>query len=165
MAYLHNSGHGPKPSKKQLVHGAVPTQNLPVKSSDFFIAKPEKKGTKASIYCTGKNISFHNNVLQESYRTGQQSEKACVKWLVCIICTENAVRIWKVDIPFIVPTYDIQIDDSLGFTLIVHGWFIPEDHIIYKNNKRSLRNITVSYLIKEIVQLKVCVGHKGCFHR
>ena len=72
---------------------------------------------------------------QESYRTGQQSEKACVKWLVCIICTENAVRIWKVDIPFIVPTYDIQIDDSLGFTLIVHGWFLPEDHIIYKNNE------------------------------
>ena len=77
----------------------------------------------------------------------------------CVSCTENAVRIWKVDIPFIVPTYDIQIDDSLGFTLIVHGWFLPEDHIIYKNNKRSLRNITVSDLIKEIVQLKVCVGH------
>ena len=42
----------------------------------------------------------------------------------CVSCTENAVRIWKIDIPFIVLTYDIQIDDSLGFTLI--GWFLPE---------------------------------------
>ena len=77
-----------------------------------------------------------------------------------VSCREN-VRIWKVDIPYIIPTYNIQIDDSLGFTLIVYGWFLPDEHIIYKNTKRSLRNITVSDLIREILQLKVCVGHTG----
>jgi hypothetical protein len=76
-----------------------------------------------------------------------------------VTCTENVVRIWKVDVPYIIPTYDIQIDDSLGFTLNVYGWFLPEDHMIYKSTKRSLRNITVSDLIREILQLEVCAGH------
>ena len=76
-----------------------------------------------------------------------------------VSCTENVVRICKVDTPYIIPTYDIQLDNSLGFTLIVYGWFLPDDHIIYKNTKRSLKDITVSDLIREILQLKVCIGH------
>ena len=38
------------------------------------------------------------------------------------------------------------------------GWFLCENYKIYKSTRRSLRNITVSNLIKEIEQLALCIG-------
>ena len=41
------------------------------------------------------------------------------------------------------PEFELMIDDSLGFTIYVHGWLHPEDHEIYTTNVRSVGNITV----------------------
>ena len=107
------SGHGPKLSKKRLVHGALPTQNLPVKSSDSFIAKPEKKERKHRSIVQ-ERVSASTTMCYKNLKELASRVKKLVLNDWCVSCTENAVRIWKVDIPFIVPTYDIQIDDSLG---------------------------------------------------
>ena len=43
-----------------------------------------------------------------------------------------------------------MIDDSLGFTVKVFGCFMPEDHSVYGLYMRSMCNITIQELIKEL---------------
>lgn len=40
--------------------------------------------------------------------------------------------------------HEVVVDESLSFTCAVFGWFLVDDHIIYKTSERSVRNITVS---------------------
>ena len=59
------------------------------------------------------------------------------------------------------PKLEIMIDDGLGFTILIYGWFLPEDHEIYKNQKRSMKNITVTNLIKLCEEYNICSGTKA----
>ncbi|PFX27521.1 hypothetical protein AWC38_SpisGene7781 [Stylophora pistillata] len=54
----------------------------------------------------------------------------------------------------------IMIDDSLAFTISVSGWLLPDDHELYMKTLRSVRNITVSELVKSTEVLFVCPGVK-----
>ncbi len=130
-------------SKKHLVHGALlPTQNLPTKLSDSLITMPEKKERKHQSIVQ-ERLSASTTICYKNLKELASRVKKVVLNDWSITCAESVVRIWKVDVPYVIPTYDIQIDDSLGFTLIVYGWFLPDDHMIYKSTKHSLRNITV----------------------
>ena len=49
--------------------------------------------------------------------------------------------------PLLIPQHEVVVDESLSFTCAVFGWLLVDDHIIYKTNKRSVRNITVISVI------------------
>ena len=70
----------------------------------------------------------------------------------------SQVCLHKLEDHYVIQRLDIEVDDSLGLTVRVFGWFLCENHNIYKSTRRSLRNITVSSLIKEIEQLALCIG-------
>lgn len=59
------------------------------------------------------------------------------------------------------PYITIIIDNGLGFTIQIFNWSIPEDHIIYKCYKRSMRNITISNLINVCMEKAMCSGIKS----
>ena len=59
---------------------------------------------------------------------------------------------------FQLPEFDLIIDDSLGYTITVYGWFLPEDHELYTRSLRSVNNVTVSDLIRDIESRPVCPG-------
>lgn len=59
---------------------------------------------------------------------------------------------------FLLPELELLVDDSLGFSIKVFGWFLPEDHDIYTRNLRSVTNVTVSDLVKDIESHFVCPG-------
>ena len=50
---------------------------------------------------------------------------------------------------FLLPELEIIIDDSLCFTVKVFGSFLVEDHDLYMRYRRTMRNVTVSVLVKE----------------
>ena len=52
----------------------------------------------------------------------------------------------------------IIIDDSLGYTIAVYGWFLPEDHELYTSYLRLINNVTVSDLVREIECHLICPG-------
>ena len=54
--------------------------------------------------------------------------------------------------------YEIIVDDSLGFTIIILGWLLPEYHFLYTRHLRSVRYITNSELINLVMTLLVCQG-------
>ena len=59
---------------------------------------------------------------------------------------------------YLIPEFTVILDDSLGFTIKVYEWFLPEDHEIYKINKRSLKNVTLSNLLNKIGSYTICSG-------
>ena len=60
--------------------------------------------------------------------------------------------------PYLLPQYEVLIDESLGFSCIVFGWLLPEDHGLYKQNYRSVRKISVSKLLGEVKNYNICKG-------
>ena len=72
--------------------------------------------------------------------------------------SDRIVFIKKVVEPCILPEIEIVIDDSLGFTVKVFGCFMPEDHSVYGLYMRSMCNITIQELIKELDCYKLCCG-------
>ena len=57
-----------------------------------------------------------------------------------------------------IPELELIIDDSLGYTILVYGWLLPEDHDLYSKNLRSINNVTVSDLVKDMEHYLVCPG-------
>ena len=70
----------------------------------------------------------------------------------------DRIALKKVVEPFILPEIETVIDDSLGFTVKVFGCFMPEDHSVYGLYMRSMCNITIQELIKELDCYKLCCG-------
>ena len=140
--------------------GALPSQNLPIRDSDSIPKRSEIKArVPRNIVQDRPSISDDRKSCYKnlSELTARVQKLVLNDWNITL--SESRVRLCKFKVPFIIPRLDIQIDDSLGFTLIVFGWFLPEDHSIYMNTRRSIRNITVSNLIKEIEKLSICTGH------
>ncbi|CAB4040277.1 Hypothetical predicted protein, partial [Paramuricea clavata] len=46
----------------------------------------------------------------------------------------------------------------LGFSISVYGWFIPDDHPIYLQHKRSVRFTTAYSLLSNVIKYSVCSG-------
>ena len=59
---------------------------------------------------------------------------------------------------FLLPEIELMIDDSLGYTISIFGWNLPEDHDLYGNNLRSITKITVSELVKDFEKSYICPG-------
>ena len=62
----------------------------------------------------------------------------------------------KFEPPYLTPKYTTEIDGSLAYTVRVFDWYLPEGHWLYKDYKRSLRNVTLVSLLTEIENLHVC---------
>ena len=62
------------------------------------------------------------------------------------------------DPKFVLPKFELVIDDSLEYSISVCGWLLPPEHPLYTKNKRSLRHISVSSLIKDLENYTICNG-------
>ena len=50
------------------------------------------------------------------------------------------------------------VDANLKFTILVYGWTLPKDNFLYEKYQRTMRNVTVSLLLKEIKTYIFCEG-------
>jgi len=60
--------------------------------------------------------------------------------------------------PYLFPELEIVVDDSLGFTVKGFGAYLVEDHPLYLKYLPTMRNVTVSSLVKDLENYKVCAG-------
>ena len=60
--------------------------------------------------------------------------------------------------PITLPQFEILVDDSLGFTVSLYGWFLPETHLLYYNYRRSIRNVNIIELVTKIKSYYICKG-------
>ena len=127
--------------------GALPTVNLPQRSCESTLRSPERR---------------HINIVQE--RSSDHKPVIIYKHFVDFVKKVQKMKLHEWEIKFtdtkvtlkhflkhyIVPKYEVIIDDSLAFTCVVFGWIVPEDNDIYKIYKRSIRKIGLSKLLTHI---------------
>ena len=70
----------------------------------------------------------------------------------------DRVVLKKNDVPFLLPKIEIIVDDSLGFTVKVFGCYLPDDHSVYVEYRRTVRNVAIWKLVKQVEEYKLCSG-------
>ena len=144
-----------KTGKKTLKLNALPSINLPIKSHNCLPSverrinvrhSQEASNSKSKIYFYTSFDEFYKRIALLQLND----------WNVT--SSQNAVVLRKFLLPCIVPHIKILVDESLEFTVFVFGWPLPDDHTLYKKYYRSVRNITISDLIKNIMLLNLCPG-------
>ena len=59
---------------------------------------------------------------------------------------------------YVIPKFEICVEDSLYFTIRVFGWMLMDDHELYTKYQSSFLNVTFSRIIVELAQLQLCNG-------
>ena len=142
--------------------GAIPYLNLPEKSI------PTKVITERSTNSIEKRITSN----QVDFASKKDAPKKCYKdfedlskkikllkavgWN--IIQHDQIIQLVKYEASYEIPKYEINVDNSLNFTIRVYGWLLPETHEIYVKHFRSIQNITLSRLMQVLDLFKFCDG-------
>ena len=143
--------------KKKPKIGALPTLNMPKRSHDA--TKPATRPLRTVV--TDNPVTEISKKYYQSFNDlckRVRTLKTLNDWIVQELKDRLALK--KKSSLVMLPEIEIMIDDSLGFTIYVHGWLLPEDHELYTTNLRSIINITVSDLVKSIGTQSICRGIK-----
>lgn len=146
---------GEKIVRKKLKPGSIPTVNMPKKSHTSNEIKTRVYRSIVKDHISVER-AYYKNITDLKIKL--QSLKTLSGWEISynehyVILTYKS-RQHDVFLPYLT----LVIDTGLGFTVQVYKWFLPEDHAIYKSNKRSVKNITISNLIKTLLNLYICNG-------
>ncbi|XP_047124807.1 uncharacterized protein LOC124807192 isoform X3 [Hydra vulgaris] len=142
--------------RKTLKLGSVPTLNLPVKSHETFTTE-RRKLEKVCINKpkTKKAVCYKH---WEDFVSRATKLKNVYNWQVTIDDNKQIAQFKNFEIPFSLPKCEVIVNDSLEFTCLLFGWKLPDDHIIYKDFKRSMTNVLIQNLLQKISLLNVCKG-------
>ena len=136
-------------------HQALPTMNLPLKSHED--TNVERKLPAFRIVTTetddveGKEVFVYKD-LDECKSVIWITEK----WYTTY--DNNVVKLAFNIEPHIVPYLEVVIDEKLQFTIIVFEWLLPNCHALNENHSRSVQAVTVSNLLREIMNYELCPG-------
>ena len=142
-------------TKKKLKTGSIPTLNMPQKSHTQVVS-PRPMGKYQTIMNNKETFCYKN---LKDLTSKVKVLKSLEQWKQSHL--QNEVIFTKFESNIIIPKLEITIDDGLGFTILIYGWLLPEDHDIYKSSKRSMKNITVTNLIKQCEDYILCIGTKA----
>jgi len=142
-------------TKKKVKFGALPTENMPKKSHET--RKPPSRPAREIVKDVPTSID------NRKYYTGLKDVCKRIKALKTIsewVVEERIDRVIlrKMKDCFQLPEFELIIDDSLGYTIAIYGWFLPDDHELYTTSLRSMNNVTVSDLIRDIECQLICPG-------
>ena len=142
-------------AKKKLRFGAIPKLNLPKKSHETAKSKPRAERSVVSDF---------SDPPSQCYKTFEEvcqrvkSLQSLKEWQTRI---NGKLVLKKMVDPFLLPEFELIVDDSLGYAVKTYGCYLPEDHDLYVKYRRSMRNVTVSSLVKDIDNYKLCCGVKA----
>ena len=150
-------------TRKSLKEGELPKLNLPIKSGKT----PSSSRSTSSIKKRDELFAFQelspppspspfmykdfNNFTQ---RIANLSLGNC--WEVKI--QNNLAVVYYVSTTYVLPKFEIFIDQSLSFSLRVYGWMLNEDHELYAMYNRSFLNVTLSNFIQQLENYVLCDG-------
>ena len=145
-------------TRKKLLPGAIPTLNLPQKTFETE-TKPRRElvrlETKVDSPSTSKQSSVkvyqHLNEFKRKVATVKLSGWSRKEY-------EQHFVLEYADTKHALPVYSVTVDSGLRFSVAVFGWFLPDDHELYLEHKRSLFYVTISTLCNTIQSFSVCSG-------
>ena len=142
-------------TKRRVKFGVLPTENMPKKSHET--PKPPSRPHREIVKDGPTTVKIRR------YYKGLEDVCKRIKCLksICEWTVEqrsDRVVLQKMKECFQLPEFDLIIDDILGYIITVYGWFLPEDHELYTRSLRSVNNVTVSDLLRDIESRPVCPG-------
>ena len=142
-------------TKKKPRFGALPKLNMPEKSHETTKPTP-RPGRSVVKDCEQPSSSsvYYKTFSELCQRV--KGLKTINDWNHKLFADRLVLR--KHVEHFLLPELEIIIDDSLRFTVKVFGSFLVEDHDLYMRYRRTMRNGTVSVLVKELEAYKLCGG-------
>ena len=143
-----------KVTRKKPRFGALPILNMPQRSHKLLTPTPRPARTIM------RDLDAHINT--SCYETFSEFCKrdTCLKSLnewTSKMFPDKAVFKNKIE-PYLPPEFEVIVDDSLVFTVKVLGCYLVEDHPLYLRFRRTLRNVTLSVLVKELNDCTFCKG-------
>ena len=141
-------------SPKKPRFSALPVLNMPKRTHDSTKPKPRTPRSVVQDHFPLPQKAVYKNFRDLSRRTLEQ--KSLRDWNLKLMTDRLVVK--KMLDTFLIPEFEIIIDDTLGFTINVFECFLPEDHALYLENLRSVRHVTVSELVKKLESYKLCSG-------
>ena len=128
---------------------------MPVKSHQV-IKPPERRHLEIV-----QEVTKSNKKTGPAYKSFSEFSKKVQKlklnrWTVSI--EQTTVNFKFTTLNLLIPKLEIAVNDSLECTIMIFGWILPDDHYIYKKYYRSVRNITISNLLNEIISFELCPG-------
>lgn len=149
-----------KMTKKRPKFGVLPLLNMPQKSHQS-VSKPARP---LRSVVSEESLDYHLNKAKTScyknfpdFCKRAQALKSMREW--CIKVEEDRIVLKKAEGSPCLPELELIVGNSLGFTVIVYGWLLPDDHILYTEYLRSMKNITLRDLVKVLTQsCIVCPG-------
>lgn len=140
-------------TKKKPRFGTLPKLNMPKRSHDT--VKPTPRPGRSVVQDHKQQTNYCYKSFRELCQRAQ-GLKSLKKWKLKPFPDRLVIK--KVVEPFLLPEVEIMIDDSLGYTLKASGCFLPEDHPLYLEHRRSMKNISICSLVKGIENYKLCCG-------
>ena len=141
-------------TRKKPRFGALPLLNMPRRSHETskplerrFIVQDVKPIEPVNTSCYGTFVEFCHR---------PKSLKSLTEWKSKVLADRFVFK--KVVEPYLLLELEIVVDHSLGFTVKVFGPYLIEDHLLYLKYRRSVQNVTLSTLIKNLGDYTMCCG-------
>ena len=143
-------------NSKKIKGGELPTLNIPKKSIDSLTSPPRitaaiskreefQQLLEFSPPSTPSNAYKDFSDFRKRVSNLSLGETWKVQWIERIIVVKS----------YVLPKFDIFVEDSLYFTIRVFGWMLMDGHEFYTKYQRSFLNVTFSKFIVDLAQLQL----------
>jgi hypothetical protein len=142
-------------TKKKPRFGALPLLNMPKRSHETTkpATRPERSIVKDVVPKPVNNCCYETFA---EFCNRAKCLKSLNEWNYKILADRAVFK--KVAEPYMLPEFEIIVDDSLGFTVKVFGSYLIEDHPLYLRYRRSVQNVTLSTLVRNLKDYTLCCG-------
>ena len=120
--YIFCLVHAEKMVKRKPVFGAIPTLNMPIKSHDSVTNEREPRNIVKDY--EAPSIKKHIYETFNEFCSRVKKLKRLDSWIVEIL--DDRVILKFVVKQLLLPKFEIHVDDSLGFAVLVFGCCLPE---------------------------------------
>ena len=140
-------------TKKKPRIGVLPKLNMPKKSHAN--AKPLPRPSRTIVReIEKKSTLLYKNFLDFCKRV--RGLKSIKDWNVKYL--SDRIIFKKVADPYLLPELEVIVDDSLGFTVKSYACYLPEDHPVYAEHRRTIRDTAIGKLLKQLEGYFLCDG-------
>ena len=127
--------------KKKLIFGALPKlnmhQRISIQNKSF--ERPYRSIANENPYSLSSQTYIYHSFKEFCDRVSKL--KTLHDWNVILLLDRILIQFLTKTIALV--QFEIIVDDSLGFTVSLYGWFLPETYPLYYNHRSTIRNVNI----------------------
>ena len=124
-----------------------------------------KRATQSHLFHQGR-IIYKVETIKDVQKTVPKYETLCKNLSKCAIenwtfsQSEERFVLNYLESEYYLSKFELCVENTLEFTILVYVFLLPDTHFIYRQSKRSVRNISIPTLLEQITKCLICAGVK-----